>query len=396
MYSPLRILIYEPYFIKLYGNTRYIIAILQYIDRSRFEPILAVPKEDEAISAVKELGVQYYVLPPPPSLQMFGGNILRQNIMAKLRTGLSLLNYNINTFRKFIREKMISMVQCHNIRSLLTVGLATRLEGIPCLWYIKGGELEHPVLNNFGLYVASNILFQSSLMKKQYHTYLVQIFNRKINILRNGLDLKNIYSVNNHNLQSLRLELNICKKDINFIYIGALYPKKGCSLLIDAFHKVVKNIPKAKLYIVGDHGTIEYQPYAESLIPKVKQYGISERVIFTGYRTDVLAILSLMSVFVLPSLTEGMPRSLMEAMALGKPVIATKVGGIPELVRSGETGVLVEPGDSNELAQTMLYLTRDAAMRKTMGNAGKNLIFKHYSVEQNIQSLMKLYDEILR
>jgi glycosyltransferase involved in cell wall biosynthesis len=128
---------------------------------------------------------------------------------------------------------------------------------------------------------------------------------------------------------------------------------------------------------------------------KAKAMQLSEDVIFTGIRQDVPNILGLLDVFVLPSLWEGLPIALLEAMAAGLPVVATAVGGTPEVVVEGETGFLVPPRDPEALAEAILRLLREPDLRRRMGEAGRKRVAEHFSVEQMVQKTEALYEHLL-
>ena len=117
---------------------------------------------------------------------------------------------------------------------------------------------------------------------------------------------------------------------------------------------------------------------------------------FLGYRTDIADLLRLMDVVVLPSLQESFPRVPLEAMAMGVPVVATTVGGIPESVSDGETGILVPPGDGAAIRDALVRLVDDPALRKRMGETGRRRVREQFSIEANIARTEALYLEVLQ
>jgi glycosyltransferase involved in cell wall biosynthesis len=171
--------------------------------------------------------------------------------------------------------------------------------------------------------------------------------------------------------------------------IGRLRKEKGHSFLIDAIDEVRKRIPEVKLIIVGD-GEEE-----KRLKERVKRLSLTETVVFTGLRRDIPELLTIAELVVLPSLWEGMPNSLLEAMAAGKPVVATSVGGIPEVVANGETGILIPPRDSKALAETIVRLLRDREKGHAMGMKGKKRVEQYFPLAQSIHLTEMVYQEIL-
>jgi glycosyltransferase involved in cell wall biosynthesis len=132
----------------------------------------------------------------------------------------------------------------------------------------------------------------------------------------------------------------------------------------------------------------------EELELLTRQLGLSENVIFTGFRTDIPELTSIFDIAILASFFEGLGRVLLEAMVLGKPVIATKVGGIVDVVDDGKTGILVPPNDSNALAGAIVRLLSDDDLRKKMGKAGKEKIDAKFSAQTMVSQIERVYEEL--
>jgi glycosyltransferase involved in cell wall biosynthesis len=171
--------------------------------------------------------------------------------------------------------------------------------------------------------------------------------------------------------------------------VGRLSPEKGHSFLIAAFQQVVAAVPEARLVLAGEG------PLHSRLQAQVAGCGLSDHVVFAGYRDDVEAIIAASDLLVMPSLREGFGDPIIEAMALCRPVIASRVGGIVEIVRDGETGLLVLPGDPDALAQAVISLLRDPQARERMGLQGRQVALREFSVERLADGLARLYNELV-
>jgi glycosyltransferase involved in cell wall biosynthesis len=171
--------------------------------------------------------------------------------------------------------------------------------------------------------------------------------------------------------------------------VGRLSPEKGHSFLLAAFRKVVTAVPEARLVLVGEG------PLRSRLQAQATGLGLSDRVIFAGYRDDVEAVIAASDLLVMPSLREGFGDPIIEAMALGKPVIASRVGGMVEAVHDGETGLLVPPGDPDALTQAIVNLSRDHQARERMGLWGRQVALREFGVERLADGLAKLYNELV-
>ena len=170
---------------------------------------------------------------------------------------------------------------------------------------------------------------------------------------------------------------------------------KGLDELIEAMARVQKESPGTALYVIGDHCIEEYRDYRREIDSAIENLGV-RNVTFTGWRKDAHEIVSLMDVFVLPSHAEGVPKSVIEAMALGKPVLTTTVGSVSDLVKNEETGILVPAKDVDALASQLGRLVRDPELRERLGNAAKAYARGNCSIQGNIRGLERLYRDIGR
>ncbi len=173
------------------------------------------------------------------------------------------------------------------------------------------------------------------------------------------------------------------------MYAGWLYRLKGVQFLIQAFARIEKKYPQFKLVIVGDG---PYRPDLEKLAQKLGVRNIE----FTGRLplAEVKEIMRRISVFVLPSLSEGLGRVLLEAGMLAKPAIGSRVGGIPDLIKDGETGFLFTPGNVDELAEKLERLLGEAGLVKKMGEAARKFIEDKFSTEKYFQEYIKMVEDI--
>lgn len=167
--------------------------------------------------------------------------------------------------------------------------------------------------------------------------------------------------------------------------IAALVPHKGQKFLVDAAATVVREIPEARFLIVGEgelHSVLEHH---------IRQAHLAKHVVLTGFRPDVLRVLKGLDLFVMSSVTEGLGTSLLDAMAAGRPVVATRTGGIPEVVADGETGVLVPPRDAEALASAIVGLLRDPDRRRQFAAAGLARVRERFSADRMVDQTLAVY-----
>jgi glycosyltransferase involved in cell wall biosynthesis len=171
--------------------------------------------------------------------------------------------------------------------------------------------------------------------------------------------------------------------------VARLEPEKGHAHLIDAMPAIIRAAPEVRLAIVGE-GSLEY-----GLRVMATDLGLADRVVFTGRRDDISAITADLTIAVMPSLREAQGISLLEAMARGIPVVASDVGGIPEVVTDGVDGRLVPPGDSTALADAIIELLCDPDLQRRLGEAGRRTVAERFSIDAQVRRIQQVYDEEL-
>jgi glycosyltransferase involved in cell wall biosynthesis len=172
--------------------------------------------------------------------------------------------------------------------------------------------------------------------------------------------------------------------------VGNLRAVKGHDILLRAFKQMLERVPEARLIVAGAN-----QEPETGLEQLWGQLGLKRRVHFLGQRLDVERVYAALDLYVHSSHTEGMPNAVLEAMAAGLPVIATAVGGVPEAVVDGESGVLVPPGEPSALAEAMLHLLQSPERSRRMGAAGRKLVRRRFRADQMARVYEKTYEELL-
>jgi glycosyltransferase involved in cell wall biosynthesis len=211
----------------------------------------------------------------------------------------------------------------------------------------------------------------------------------KTRTIYNGIDITS-FDIKNNNF---RKEFGIKKELITSI--ASLIPIKGIYYLIKACDQIIKNNKHIRCAIVGSGSTLEKYS-GEEYKKLVKKLGLEENIIFTGVRNDIPSILANSDVFVLASLEETFGFVLTEAMAASKPVVATNVGGIPEVVEDGKTGILVPPKNPAALANAIIKLLKNPGLRKQMGEAGRKRAEEYFTMEKMVKEYEDVYDEIIK
>ncbi|MCS6860268.1 MAG: glycosyltransferase family 4 protein [Abditibacteriales bacterium] len=208
----------------------------------------------------------------------------------------------------------------------------------------------------------------------------------KISVIPLGFDLDGFLSAEQHRGQ-LRAELRVPSDGFIITIVGRLVPVKNHRLFFEMARRVAADLPQAHFVVVGDG---ELRPALQE-----EAASLRDRVHFLGWRRDLPVIYADSDVVVLTSVNEGTPVALIEAMASGVPVVATRVGGVPDIVRDGETGIVVEPNDADALTAAVRGLLRDAAQREKLGAAGRPFVRERFDQGRLLADVTRLYDELL-
>jgi L-malate glycosyltransferase len=170
--------------------------------------------------------------------------------------------------------------------------------------------------------------------------------------------------------------------------IAALVPHKGQKFLVDAAAIVVHEAPEARFVILGE-GDLK-----QDLEHQIRRLHLGQHVVLAGFRPDVLGLLKGLDLFVMSSVTEGLGSALLDAMAAGRPIVATRAGGIPEVVADGETGMLVPPRDSRALADAIRTLLRDPGRRARLAEGGRTRVRKLFSADRMVDGTLAVYERL--
>ncbi|CAG1003993.1 N-acetyl-alpha-D-glucosaminyl L-malate synthase [Methanosarcinales archaeon] len=207
----------------------------------------------------------------------------------------------------------------------------------------------------------------------------------KIKVIYNCIDIEHITNYNRDIARELKKQFLISDSAIVFGTIGRLSPQKGHEYLINASKIVIKEIPQSLFLFVGKGEN------KDQLIQKINDYNLSEYYRLVGYQENLSDIFTLIDIFVLPSISEGFPFVILEAMAANKPVIATNVGGIPEIITNNINGILVESRDPDALAKAMIMLAKDTKKRNHIAEMGCKKIRENFSLEKMILATKEIY-----
>ncbi|MFD1929259.1 glycosyltransferase family 4 protein [Sporosarcina siberiensis] len=308
---------------------------------------------------------------------------------------------------KLMRKEKYDIVHVHTPIAALLGRVAAKLAGVKHIVYTAHGFYFHDEMSKKQYNIFFNIekyaarwmtdwlLLQS---KEDYELSLVHNFKPEKHTihLSNGVDIWNNFHKNqitNEEIENFRTESNLNDNDFIFSFVGRLVKEKGVFELVEAFKSLSTTFPQAKLVLIGglleserDHGS--YQKLMDDLN--------HSNIRYLGFRKDIPVIMKASDVFVLPSYREGLPRSIIEAMAMEKPIIATNIRGCREEVFPGENGFLVERENTKELEKAMISILKNPELVAEYGNRSREIVEELFDEEKVLKKQIDLFAKLVK
>jgi glycosyltransferase involved in cell wall biosynthesis len=291
-----------------------------------------------------------------------------------------------------LKRLRIDILQTHDAQTRRIGVIAAWLTGIPHVsslhGWIQNNQIQKlsVVLDKYLIRFSKKVIVMSDAMKREIIS--AGVSSKKVITLHNAVLLED-YPIRRSS-SKIRTEFHIKDDEKVVAIIGRLSPEKRHDLFLQMASQVVKKNPKVKFLIVGDG------PLIVSLKKFVEELNLTNHVIFTGHRTDIIDMYSAIDILVISSDTEGLPNVLLEAFACCKPVVATRVGGIPEILINDQNGFLTEPHDLTGLIDRVLFLLNNTQLAIQMGLNGRKEIENRLSFKNRTLQLEKCYRDILQ
>jgi glycosyltransferase involved in cell wall biosynthesis len=372
------------------GAERVVLMILSRLDREQFTPVVLCPR-GTMMEMAGSLGVRCQQA---------------EKLIARFTWRIDHLFHYAASFIRVIRnvracvvDTQPDIIHANSIRAGLVMTVATAGLAVPVIWHVHDLLPRHPLSTAIRFFVCASrrnsILAVSHAAADQFSGLLIRWFSRRVpvRVVHNAVDLER-FQPNPESRREIRRALGLTERERVVGIVGHLTPNKGQLELIEAFAAVSRETSDVVLLVVGEALFNRRANYANRLVRAASLFAVTDRVRFLGPRDDVPKLMQGFDLLVVNSSTEGFPLTILEGLASGTAVLATAVGGIPEMIRHRENGWLVPARDDHSLAAGILRLVSDPKLRATIARRGREKASAHYSAERYISEIQSFYRQV--
>jgi len=385
--SPLRVLYATPFAQPVSGPDESLIGLLRGL-RGRVEPVVVLPPGSPHIARYQEAGA-LVIEQPMQRIRRTG------NVGAMMTYGAMFLPDTLR-FLRLIRRHKIDLVHT-NMEVVLQSGLAARLAGVPSVYHVRGTSFATPrrvcdavvgAINR----LADEVIVISSAVGRIFYERGIR---DKVSVIFNSLDPSAFDRYDAGETAALRRELSGGAEGPLVATVGRINPRKGLECFVEAAALVARRHPDVRFSVVGDTADALEEAYLARLRELSERVGLAGRIVFAPARRDIVKLMSALDLFVMTSINEGFGRVLIEAMAARRPVVASDVGGIPDIVEDGVTGRLVPAEQPAAFASAISELLSDPEWLRRAGEAGRRRVEAHFGDASQLPAVMKVYRRVL-
>jgi glycosyltransferase involved in cell wall biosynthesis len=381
---------------ELGGAELALVEYFQYIREVGVEPLLVTTRDSALADRARKLGVRCLIVKAVELVEYER----RPNIFKATRNPLDWAAYFARTggtvmrLARALKRANVDIVHTNTLRAHLYGTLAATMIGKPVVWHVR--DILHRRWQSMLFRVlgprAAAIVTVSEASARSLHPNGPRLPN--VRVVYNTIDLAQSKLSGPARLAEVRAELGVEDAFPVVAILGQVIPWKGHADFVEAAALGRDRFPEAAFLVVGD-SLLNSSEFKEGLAARMRALDLEKTVRFVGFRNDVPDVLSQLTAMISASWAEPFGRTVMEAMALGVPVVATDAGGTPELIRDGQNGLLVPPHDPPALARAIMRLADDPELRARVGAGGRAAISAQFDVHREVADLASLYRDVL-
>ena len=386
---PINILYITAYGSAQGGGERYLLELIRSLDRSRFHPIVVLPQQGNLVEMLEALGAEVFVI--GASYGGHGSPEVWYRRLAETRQ-------QVFEIAALMREKGVRLVHT-NCNTRLEAALAARIVGVHHIYLAHIARADEGFYRWLRLDQASFAALMGALSflivavsGSVASTLAPPLPGSKVRVAHNGIDFARFDAAALAGTANLRQELGLPADSVVVMAVGRIDRQKGFDVLVEAAVRVAGSEPQAHFVIVGADTD---KQLASDLRAQIAAAGLADHVHFLGFRQDVPCLLRQADVFALTSRIEGHPYVLLEAMASGCAVVASRCAGVEETVVDGETALLTDIGDVDATAGAIARLVRDGELRAALATAGSGHVRAKFNLQRSVAAITAVYEEAL-
>lgn len=355
------------------GGESHLLVLMENLDRQRFDPVVLSFTAGPMIDRLNEIGIRNHVIhtEKPFDVRVWG------------------------KVKKLMKEEEIELVHVHGSRANSNILWAARSLNIPVVYTVHGWSFhpdQHFLVRKLRImgerYLTSRTTLNISVSESNKQSGRKYIPDFDSIVVNNGIDQQRFNPANNY--KDVRAELNIPRESTLLLFLARFTSHKQPLALINAFASAVKQKPELHLLMVGDGDQ------KQEAVEMLRKLQLEDKVTLVPFRQDVPDILAAADIYILPSLWEGLPIGLLEAMAMGKAVIGTKVDGTSEVINDRENGLLIDMDDLvGNLEKKIISLSGDQALQQSLAKKAIETVNEKYSAKYMTEQIEGIYDSVL-
>lgn len=357
---------------KIGGGETHVLDLVSTLNKDKYESIVLSFTEGPMVDKMKAMGVKTYMIytEKPFDTSVWG------------------------RVKEILIEEKIDIVHAHGTRANSNTYSSAKKLGIPLLYTVHGWSFHNDqnflvkMLRTYSeKFLVRNATKTICVSNSNYEDGAKRFSMKNATVITNGINLAKFDL--NKSFKDIRKEFNVRKDEVLVGFIARMTSQKDPFTLLKAIAKIPAD-SKIKFLIIGDGDS------KEEVLKMADELGINSRVIFESFRQDIPDILHGIDIFCLPSLWEGLPIALLEAMAMAKAVVATAIDGTKEVIVHEQNGLLVPVMNPDELANALIRLANDKALRDRLSKEARLTVEKNYNVERMTREVEKIYNELYK
>jgi len=355
------------------GGETHLLSLVENIDKERFDPVVLSFTEGPMVDRLRAMGIPTHVIYTEKPFDVSKRKEVRQ----------------------FLQRHGVELIHAHGTRAASNVMHVARQMGIPVVYTVHGWSFHNDQsflvrnLRKMGeRYLTSRSSLNISVSASNKQTGVEAMRGFRSQVINNGID-RNKFDPESVSGR-LRQELQLPEDAIMVLFLARFTAHKQPLTLMRAFKEALPALPALHLVLVGDG---DQKAEAQAL---VEEWGLGDKISLLPFRQDVPQVLAGADVYVLPSLWEGLPIGLLEAMAMGKAIVATNVDGTREVIRDGENGLLVDAGNIPQLTNALVSIGKDAGLRQRLGLIARQTVRSKFDAAAMTREIEAAYTEVLK